>query len=409
MNATMYLFVLVLVVFFMGNAVARKLLKKTHKKSVEFPDVSRKLLEKFETWDDRLGWCPNPNTQKTDKAKYTKGSEFNLITFDELGSRAPHEGVPGMGSVSCYGDSFCLAREVSDSETWAYYLGEKSGARVSNYGVGGYGIDQALLRCERQYEADPSDVVIMAVTAVSVARITSVYRHYLDPGNVLGVKPRFVLSEDGCLKLVPYPFHDKTCFINIQKYRKHFRSWDRHYHYWEKKAGKKWFVPSLFFVMKPSVIRDIIACVERSRYSLPAFVTCWAGNTKKKSRLSEPEHIKYVVKLWDYEADLFSAIVARFSDFVRSKGATPVLLLQHQAQWLSFDYGDGEPPWVDVMQTIQSGNPGLNVIDTWEWLKSCSFEADLYTAGTEGHHTAYANNLIADRLAEELSSWKKSH
>jgi hypothetical protein len=237
--------VLLLLFFIFLNELARQVLKRVYKRCVEFPHLSLRLLDKFNTWDGELGWCPNKNSRKYEKTKYMDEGESNLITFDELGSRLAYNGDPSIKSVSCYGDSFCLAREVPDRETWAYVLGQITGACVSNYGVGGYGLDQALMRCERGYDADPTDIVIMSVTSVSVARISSVYRHYIDPGNVLGVKPRFVLSDDGVLGLIPYPFGDKSCFRNLGKYKQHFRDFDEHHHCWRKASKKKRYMPSL--------------------------------------------------------------------------------------------------------------------------------------------------------------------
>jgi hypothetical protein len=158
-------------------------------------------------------------------------------------------------------------------------------------------------------------------------------------------------------------------------------------------------------MVRPSVFCEIIGRFGRGRYFFNKTVLGWLGCKKRKSRLSIPEHISHVSGLWRSEADLFSAIVSRFSGFVKSKGATPVLMLQHQAQWLCLDYGDNPPPWLEALDKVRVEQPDLIVFDTWEWLREGN-TSELYTAGSEGHHTAYANKLIAKRLAEELGFLK---
>ena len=48
-----------------------------------------------------------------------------------------------------FGDSFSYSDEVLDNETWGEILGKKMKCQIYNYGVGGYGSDQALLKLQR--------------------------------------------------------------------------------------------------------------------------------------------------------------------------------------------------------------------------------------------------------------------
>jgi hypothetical protein len=50
---------------------------------------------------------------------------------------------------NAFGDSFTHSDEVLDSEAWARNLSSLLGCDVRNYGVGGFGTDQAVLRYER--------------------------------------------------------------------------------------------------------------------------------------------------------------------------------------------------------------------------------------------------------------------
>ena len=69
---------------------------------------------------------------------YLSTGERRVINYAELPCR-----------LSCFGDSFTMCHQVSDSETWEEYLAGHLGEPVRNYGVGGYGVYQAYLRLKR--------------------------------------------------------------------------------------------------------------------------------------------------------------------------------------------------------------------------------------------------------------------
>lgn len=128
---------------------------------------------------------------------------------DEVGARRSpafpdREASPP--AVSCYGDSFTWSAEAEDDEAWPEVLSTLIGARVDNFGVGGYGSDQALLRFERNSEQgiDQAPVVVLAHLTENVLRNLNQYRGLIYGSNGgLGFKPRFVLDADGELRLIP--------------------------------------------------------------------------------------------------------------------------------------------------------------------------------------------------------------
>src|SRR5262249_30879361 len=80
-----------------------------------------------------LGW-PSPTS-------------FGQGDFDASGSRyVPAFPVPGSTCVSLYGDSMTWGDEVDDEHAWGNILSRLLNCRVANYGVPGYGVDQAYLR-----------------------------------------------------------------------------------------------------------------------------------------------------------------------------------------------------------------------------------------------------------------------
>lgn len=118
---------------------------------------------------------------------------------------------PGEWCVTLYGESFTYGDEVSDAEAWGNVLAQRLGCRVGNFGVGGYGTDQALLRFIDN-PADRAPVTIVGVFADNLLRNVNQYRYFLTGGETLALKPRFVL-ENGTLNLVPIPSLSYDQFI----------------------------------------------------------------------------------------------------------------------------------------------------------------------------------------------------
>jgi hypothetical protein len=89
-------------------------------------------------YDSQLGWVHAPNLH---------GGGFVTGAY---GARMPGlEIVPlQSGAVLVVGDSFAAGSEVDDPDTWPARLERVTGTPVINAAVGGYGIDQIVLRAE---------------------------------------------------------------------------------------------------------------------------------------------------------------------------------------------------------------------------------------------------------------------
>jgi len=104
--------------------------------------------------------------------------------------------------VSLYGESFTFGSEVSDDEAWGNRLAARLEARVDNFGVGGYGTDQALLRYQLNTN-DHARVVVLGIVTENLMRNVNQYRDLLYASGGLGFKPRFLLNATNGLELVP--------------------------------------------------------------------------------------------------------------------------------------------------------------------------------------------------------------
>ena len=328
----------------------------------EYPQISEKKFTHFVSWDAELGWAPLANARKPDGL--VSGRRSAYFTTDERGSRLPWPDYTNTKlTISAYGDSYCMCREVEDNETWPWYLAQRNNCYVSNYGVGNYGLDQAILRLERNYDNDPTDVVILAVTTYACQRMTSIFKHYVENGNILGVKPRFYLDDKGELQVFKNPLKNREDLLNLHQLKELIRANDAHYQYW----------------------RDI-----QLQKLMP-----WKEKPMNMTA--------YNNQCWTEYKDLFVAAIKRFEQFSVQKKFKPVFLLLYPGEQLPL-YAHNPGPWVPVLEEIKSSCPSVQVVDSLGWFSNHKPWRKLYTRRKlSGHTTALANRLIATHLDEALS------
>ena len=146
----------------------------------------------LETRHPVLGW-PSLDPDAND-ARDAAGSRLTPAFPDP--THAP-------GCVALYGDSFTWSSDVEAQDAWGNVLSTLLDCRVSNFGVGGYGTDQAYLRF-RENDGEGSPVVVIAHQPENILRNVNQYRPLLYPVT-LRFKPRFRLDPDGRLELVDAP------------------------------------------------------------------------------------------------------------------------------------------------------------------------------------------------------------
>lgn len=154
--------------------------------------------------DARLGWVIGPS-RRSANGPYFSSAE---------GLRSPSPGVAfreraASRRIALVGDSFTFGLEVSYADSWGHQLERALGpdVQVLNFGVDGYGVDQAYLRYARDVRPWHPDVVILGLINHDLFRSLVVYTFVSFPGWPFPfAKPRFVADGDGLTLLnVPLP------------------------------------------------------------------------------------------------------------------------------------------------------------------------------------------------------------
>jgi hypothetical protein len=384
----------------------------------EFPEIDRELLDKFSSFDTELGWVPQPNTTKQkDTGDHLPGEDMEKIveySTDEHGSRvcpAVDRDQAGDTTVSTYGDSYCFCRGVNDDETFQHYLAEKLDTHVGNYGGGNYGLDQSLMRLKKQYSDDSSDYVCIVVTASSIARILSVWKHYQEIGNILAVKPRYTL-KNGSLSLIESPLEEKDDLLRLPDYAGFLRSNDYHYGHWFTSHHAS-FPYSVDFLGNPDHIRYALYTAfkdaeRRFEISIPG-IDFNDRQTQTEARLEEPR-TAYHDELFDEKGDLFTELIGEFVSYAEQEGFTPVFAMVQQLRYARYEQGSG-PIYGDLLDRLDEQYPDLITVDMADHLAEdgdVDVESLYVQRGEGGHYSPETNEKIATVLTDEVFREQKA-
>ncbi len=386
----------------------------TQKKD-ETPKIDKKKIKKkyFEKgFDSELGWVRKPNTTGYDKRFFQFndnkwGYKKSKWTINRFGARLNpgHEKLK-KSMISCYGDSFTFSRQVNDNETWEYQLSKKTGFNVLNFGVGNYGLDQALLRLQREFPKNPTKIVIMAVVPDTISRILSCWKHFYEYGNIWAFKPRFKLNNFGNLQIIPNIIDKPEKFFKLKQYMDRLRKQDFFY----KKKFKKEIIqfPYLFFLMKNPIrnLKIIFGVIKHT----------FLSNFFKKYKIMEPSdwhitkfirktNLRWTVKLYkDPQAvKLIEKLIDKFLKESKKFNFKPIFIFLPQKNEVLYYKNKGKfymPFFKKIsrkIETIDITTPLLHHPN----LNSLYSEPTIYGAHYSKKGNAFVGNIIYQKLKEK--------
>lgn len=157
-------------------------------------------------FDPVLGWTVRPGFVSPDGKVHVNAR--GLRSTREYAEIPP----PGARRIFAAGESFVFGEEVADAESWCARLEALvPGGEVLNYGVGGYGTDQALLRLTREARG-PAETVLVGLMIENIGRNVNRFRPLWEPLTTPVGKPRYLARPEG-LELVPLPFRSLEEFV----------------------------------------------------------------------------------------------------------------------------------------------------------------------------------------------------
>lgn len=367
----------------------------------ESPDLDSSGLKSFflKSFDSSLGWVRKENTKGIEK-----GEKEITFYIDKYGSRTNPKSDKYIPTIACFGDSYAFCRQVDNDETWQYYLTESLKTGVFNFGVGNYGLDQALIRHKNIELPNSIDNVIMAVVPETICRIQSLWKHYLEFGNTFAFKPKFNL-DDGVLKLIECKIQDEKDLRDYKKNLSFIKNNDRFYK--EKFKKYQFRFPYLF-----SYLRNIIFNTKLFYFLIKRFLFRILGienhevEDKPFSCIME-NNIKLSHKLYNekFSKDLFNSLLNEFAKNAKSKGQKPIFILLPQLIDIRIIKKNKSNPYSDFINNLNISD--MKIFDFTETFLKIENLNEYYVNDKYGGHMSKKGNLlIAEKLIKILTSIK---
>ena len=148
------------------------------------------------SFSSTLGW----SIKKNGSSKLCKANSSGIRSNKEYALHPPL----GIRRVSTFGDSFTHCSDVKNDETWqALMESYDPNMEVINFGVSGYGSDQAYLRYLEDGRQYKSHIVLFGFMSENINRNVNTFRpFYLHETGIPFAKPRFEIKNDK-LSLIP--------------------------------------------------------------------------------------------------------------------------------------------------------------------------------------------------------------
>jgi len=165
-------------------------------------DASKVWAAAGGNWDDELGW-PSPRDAVAPPRDRT-GAKYN-----------PDFSQSNYPCASVYGASFVWGGEIPLADGWVEQLSRKLGCWVANYGVPGYGTDQAYVRFQRMKQ-DQAPVTMLGFSPEHIMLDVNQYRGFMGYGpSPTGIKGRFILDGEGRLEWIHRPRISEKEFVEF--------------------------------------------------------------------------------------------------------------------------------------------------------------------------------------------------
>jgi hypothetical protein len=271
-----------------------------------------------------------------------------------------------------FGDSFVAGFDADFKDSLAVQVENNLKARgldaeVLNFGVGGFGFDQAYLYYNRDASRFDTNVIVQGLQMENVGRDVTLFRIVAFPGTGIPFsKPRYIL-EDGKLELINHPTIPPE---DVPKTLANFHRWPlaKYEPSYTEKYQHHWYTPSKLL----STLIDL-----------------------KSSREEAPQDLFTV----DGEAmNITVALLERYRAEVAKTGKPFVLIYFPRADVVDAILAGKPDPWQPHLDRLK----GFTIVDPTPRLVAYAKEhgtPSLYS----GHYSPVGYRLVAESLAEALA------
>ena len=281
--------------------------------------------------------------------------------------------------IDMYGDSFTYGLEVENGDAWPSKLSEKLRCRVRNFGVVGYGTDQAYLRYQ-YHSGEYPKIVVLNHLSEDILRNINQFHNLLYPNAEFGLKPRFIIINNKLSLIKPISLSKiefKEFLVFPQKFLKY-----------------EYFIPFGYSGVQVASFPYTVSFVKAFKhYHVRAIFN-------NKSRIEE----FYEHKHKSQSLQITEMIMKEFDKNVRIKSLTPILTIIPTCR--DFVHKDiyGDFPYKNLSEELNKYSPffidfGLEII------KNRSSFNDLYF-NCSSHMNEIGNQVLAEIFERKLKEFQ---
>ncbi|MBI5252121.1 MAG: SGNH/GDSL hydrolase family protein [Desulfomonile tiedjei] len=358
-----------------GESVA---LVKQAKHSADSPRVVRAVAttnqaDGLALFHPVLGWDypPGLNYEDNEGISYSHGMQGERRCVTDFDTTL----------IASYGDSFTYCAGVTDEHTWQNFLGEKLGTNVLNFGVGGYGTDQALLKYEL-HDGLPPKIAMLCVFPENVNRVVNIYRPFYTYSDSLRLTKPFFVRDGDKIRLIPNPITSVADLpkLDQEEYLEELGKVD----YWyqlDRNLPKFSFPYTLSFLS----------------WRGPVFAQLVAQLGKFSTRRS-----RHPWNLFDEDGPLsiMCYIADRFVATARSRGSEPLIVIMPYKDFVTEINDNGVVRVAGFLEYLSAkGYPFLDAVKCVADMKPSKDDLEKWY---EEHASGEGNKVLADILSRYL-------
>lgn len=329
--------------------------------------------ETYIRFDATLGWVPTPNsihegggiTYRTNRAGLRAEREYSL------------QPRPERRRLAAFGDSFTYCEEVELADCWTSQLERQwAGSEVLNFGVPGYGPDQAWLRYQSEGSAYQPCAVLIGHLIENINRVVNRFRPFYEPaGGLVLSKPRYLLVG-GDLELLPNPVADPEDLDDPLWVEETLGPYD------------DWYFPGLFVANPLDRFRFVrLSRTVTARRPDYEFTRDWAAQIAQAYR-GQGEAFQVTGR-----------VLLEFAREVSRDGATPVVVIFGSEMEIRALREKGEKVYAPLLEWL--AREGVATIDLTDELAEQTRRTSLSRV-VGNHYTPLGNRVVASTLARRL-------
>lgn len=329
--------------------------------------------------DPDLGWCPYPGMKWGDK-------HFDWAACRVSSAPLERQRKPELKRILTLGCSFTMGEEVEDHQAWPYMLDERhQEIEFANLAMSAYGIDQALIRYRRDGRPLEGDEVWLGLLPEACMRVASVYRpaqrHW---ASALVFKPRFELSENEELQLIPCPAKGPLETHALISSQADFFEATRNHDTWVRRVPSAYAPQGSSWLHSSGFARLGLTYMDSRKRNAAAWLTDSGSEVYR----------------------LMRAVCLQFTREVEADGARFRLILLPSRGGMESLRSQQTVMWSGLMKDLSS--KGVEVVDCTQAGLAADMDVRDECWSPGGHYSGLGNQVIADHLEAQLKATTSS-